>query len=72
MLAEAFVAVADDIEVAHLAETMISRHGESAGRAAAERVNAMIDRGDFVARDIWARVVQAIHQLQRGGLPPNC
>lgn len=41
---------------------MIARHGADAAREATIRLNQMIDRGDFVARDLWACVVHVIHE----------
>jgi hypothetical protein len=47
-----------------VARAMIRRHDGGAARAAVERLNAMIDRGDGPGRDMWACVVHAIHELQ--------
>jgi hypothetical protein len=73
-------AVADRIVIAHsrraptirygassinrVARAMLRRHGGGAARAAVERLNATIDRGDGPGRDMWACVVHAIHELQ--------
>jgi len=46
------------------ARAMIRRHGTGAARAAVERLNAMIDRGDGPGRDMWACIVHAIHERQ--------
>jgi hypothetical protein len=56
-------------EVARLAREMIEQHGRRAGHAAAERVNQMIDDGDWAGRDLWARVVHSIHEQQGEGAP---
>jgi hypothetical protein len=48
-----------DIEL--LARAMIERHGAGAAKAAVARLNKMIDRGDWVARERWACVVHTIH-----------
>lgn len=50
-----------------VARTMILRYGPGAARAAAERLNTMIDRGNGRRRDLWACVVHAIHEIQEGG-----
>ncbi len=55
--------VSDD-EIEALAIMMIGQHGDDAARAAAERVNEMIDRDDLYGRDVWARVVHAVHERQ--------
>lgn len=47
-----------------VARAMIRRHGSGAARAAAERLNTMIDRGNGPGRDLWVCVVHAIHEHQ--------
>jgi len=54
-------------EIELLARAMIDRHGIEAAKAAVDRLNQMIDRGDWEARDRWACVVRAIHQRQGVG-----
>jgi hypothetical protein len=58
-------------EVLRLAREMIKQHGMRAGVRAAERLNDRIDEGDWRGRDVWARVVHAVHELQRAeaGMP---
>lgn len=52
-------------EAIRIAREMIVRHGDSAVFAAVERLNNMIDGDDWRGRDLWARVVHAIHELHR-------
>ncbi|HEX3881590.1 MAG TPA: hypothetical protein VHW66_02935 [Stellaceae bacterium] len=54
-----------DPEVDFIARAIIAQHGDGAARAAVDHLNAMIDLGDFRRRDMWARVVHAIHDYQR-------
>ena len=54
-----------DPEVDFIARAIIAQHGDGAARAAVNHLNAMIDQGDFHSRDMWARVVHAIHDHQR-------
>jgi len=54
-----------DPEVDFIARAIIAQHGDGAARAAVDHLNAMIDQGDFHSRDMWARVVHAIHDHQR-------
>lgn len=54
-----------DPEVDFIARAIIAQHGAGAARAAVDHLNAMIDLGDFYRRDMWARVVHAIHDRQR-------
>ena len=62
-----------EAEVRRLAGEMIKQHGSQAAFRASERVNDRIDQNDWDGRDVWARVVQAIHELQRkkAGLLPE-
>jgi len=55
-----------DLEVERLAQAMIEKHGAGAARASVERLNEMIERRDWGGRDVWARIVHAIHQEQGG------
>jgi hypothetical protein len=54
-----------DAEIDFIARALIAQHGAGAARAAVDHVNEMIDAGDCQTRDTWARVVHAIHDLQR-------
>jgi hypothetical protein len=56
-----------ETEIELLARAMMDRHGMEAAKAAADRLNVMIDRGDWDGRDRWACVVHAIHQSQGVG-----
>jgi hypothetical protein len=58
----------NESEIELLARAMIDRHGMEAAKAAVIRLNQMIDRGDWEARDRWACVVREIHETQ--GLRP--
>jgi len=63
-----------DGEAERFAQEMIARHGTGAVRASVERLNEMIERRDWDGRDLWARVVHAIHQVQpnRSVATPGC
>lgn len=54
-----------DAEIDFIARALIAQHGAGAARAAVDHVNEMIDAGDCQSRDMWARVVHAIHDQQR-------
>jgi hypothetical protein len=58
-------------EAIEIARETICQHGDRAVLVAVERLNAMIDRDDWRERDLWARVVHAIHELQSGGEPAD-
>jgi len=54
-----------DAEVDFVARALIVQHGDGAARAAVDHLNRMIDLGNFRRRDMWARVVHAIHDHER-------
>lgn len=58
--------LASEAAIDRLAREMIERHGAEAAMRAVERVNDRIDNADWDGRDLWAAVVHAIHDLQRG------
>ena len=51
-------------EALTIARDLIRHHGVRAVYAAVERLNIMIDSDDWRGRDLWARVVHAIHEMQ--------
>ena len=51
-------------EAVRIAREIIRDHGGRAVFVAVERLNGMIDREDRRGRDLWARVVHAIHEVQ--------
>jgi hypothetical protein len=55
--------VVSDREVDRLARRLLDQYWPRAALAAAEQLNACIDRDDWDGRDTWARIVQRIHQL---------
>ena len=59
--------VVSDAEIERLAREMIAQHGDRAARAAAEKLNEMIDRDNVRGRDVWACVVHVIHERQGSG-----
>jgi hypothetical protein len=64
-MSELQVARVFEPEIDFIARAIIAQHGDGAARAAVDHLNAMIDLGDFHRRDMWARVVHAIHDYQR-------
>ncbi|HEX3535652.1 MAG TPA: hypothetical protein VHU15_02690 [Stellaceae bacterium] len=51
-------------EAITIARDLIRQHGTRAVHVAVERLNEMIDSDDWRGRDLWARVVHAIHEAQ--------
>jgi len=50
--------------VDELARSLVKEHGTRAVLVAIERLNQSIDERDIQRRDLWARVVHAIHEHQ--------
>jgi hypothetical protein len=59
--------VGNEAEIERIAREMIATHGPGAARAAALRLNEMIDRNNIPGRDLWACVVHRIHERQGTG-----
>jgi hypothetical protein len=51
-------------EAIRIARDLIHQHGTRAVHVAVERLNQMIDKDDWRCRDLWARIVHAIHEMQ--------
>ena len=56
-------------EAITIARDLIRQHGTRAVHVAVERLNTMIDNDDWRGRDLWARIVHAIHEMQGSGVP---
>jgi hypothetical protein len=52
-----------DDEIDRDAQALIAEHGQRAAVLAADELNRCIDRRDWDGRDVWARIVQRIHEL---------
>jgi hypothetical protein len=52
----------DEEAVQRKARQLIAQHGMGAAQVALDRLNESIDREDWYERDVWARVVRAIHE----------
>jgi hypothetical protein len=55
-----------DLDVVRAASLLIGRHGADAAIFAAQRANAMLDRGDRYGQSVWLRIKSAIVALQGG------
>jgi hypothetical protein len=52
-----------DEEIDREARSLIAQHGRQAAVVAAAELNRCIDRLDWAARDLWARIIRRIHEL---------
>ena len=54
-----------DLNIYRLAHVLIGQHGEDAGNDAAQRADALLDRGNMEDAAVWLRVLEAVEELQR-------
>lgn len=53
-----------DLDIYRSAQILIMQHGEAAGLHAAQRVDALAERGDLEGEQTWKRILGAIGELQ--------
>ena len=54
-----------EIDIWRSANLMVREHGEDAALEAAQRADAMLERGDVDGCAVWKRILRAIEELQR-------
>ncbi len=54
-----------DIDIFRSASVLIREHGDDAALEAAQRADAMLERGDMEGAAVWRRIVKAAKELQR-------
>ncbi len=54
-----------EVDIWRAAKKMIELYPEGAEIAAATRADAALDQGDMFNFNLWKRVTQAIHELER-------
>ena len=53
-----------DIDIYHSATVLIDQHGDNAAIHAAIRADQMLKQGDLDGRNMWVRIIEAIHVLR--------
>ena len=53
-----------DLDIYRSAQVLIRQHGEAAGLHAAQRVDALAERGDLEGERTWKRILIAVEELQ--------
>ena len=53
-----------DLEVIRAASSLIREYGDQVNLEAAQRANALLEKGDLRAQSDWARVVEAVEGIQ--------
>mgnify|MGYP001599616852 CR=1 FL=1 len=60
-----------DQDIWRAAHLLVKRYGQDAAIEAAQRVDAMLERGDIEEQMVWKRVPAAIVELQRTKSEPD-
>ncbi len=54
-----------EIDIFRSANVLIREHGAGAGLEAAQRADAMLERGDVDGCAVWKRITAAVDEIQR-------
>ena len=54
-----------DLDIFRTANVLIREHGAGAALEAAQRADAMLERGDMDGCALWKRIVVAIEEIER-------
>jgi hypothetical protein len=57
-------AMTSDLEIIRVAASLIREYGDQANIEAAQRANALLEKGDLQAQSDWARVAAAVEGTQ--------
>ncbi len=60
-----------DLDIYRCANVLIREHGEEAAIEAAQRVDAMLEKGDLEGQVVWKRIVRAVEELLAKERPPG-
>ena len=54
-----------DLDIYRTANVLIREHGEDASLEAAQRADAMLEKGCLGGQRVWKRVLAAVKEIQR-------
>ena len=54
-----------DLDIYRTASVLIREHGKGTALEAAQRADAMLERGDKEGAAVWRRVLKAVDEMQR-------
>ena len=54
-----------DLDIYRSASVLIREHGEDAALEAAQRADAMLEKGDMEGAAVWRLVLKAVEELRR-------
>ncbi len=58
-------------DIFRTAAVLIREHGQDAALEAAQRADAMLEKGEMDGAAVWKRIVRAVEELQRQGRRPG-
>ena len=62
---EGVEAVTSDLDIYRSAAVLVREHGQNAVLEAAQRADAMLERGDMNGCAVWKRIVAAVEEIER-------
>ncbi len=54
-----------DLDIYRTANVLVKRYGEDAALEAAQRADAMLEKGSLEGQRVWRRVLAAVKEIQR-------
>ena len=55
-----------DLDIYRTANVLVKHYGEDAALEAAQRADAMLEKGSLDGQRVWCRVLRAVKEIQRG------
>ncbi len=59
------------LDIYRTANVLIREHGEDAALEAAQRADAMLEKGNMEGAAVWRRVLKAVEEMQRKERAPG-
>ena len=57
--------MANDLDIYRTANVLVKHYGEDAAIEAAQRADAMLEKGSLDGQRVWKRVLAAVKEIQR-------
>ena len=57
--------MSSDLDIFRTANVLIRNHGDGVALEAAQRADAMLERGDMDGCAVWKRIVAAVEEIER-------
>ena len=63
--------ITPDLDIYRSAQVLIRERGAAAALEAAQRADAMLEKGDLAGQAVWKRIVRAVGEIQRTKQAPS-